>query len=317
MLKNLEVLLKSNFSLAKSKIYETALLSFGQISTGFLFEFLLYLVNLLKGEYKRKVCWNFMTLQEVCEKYEVSESSMKNAFPRTQKSILKKHGIRIIKEGRGKTANYIEEIEDDQRAITMYDEVREEMILSNDTLKLMNWDFMCFLAIITTPMLVFRGSYEDFLKYAGCNVSKNNIIELKNALQSLAEREFISYNIDKTNPNYFIAGLYRKVEEDMKIGIGMVRNCKILADKYHKRSWIPLLKTWLGIELLSTRQPFTIKELSAVTGLSEYQIKDSNKILKESAIFKSSRAYAGYQRCLGLNVDLNQEAFYNIPNKTV
>ena len=57
----------------------------------------------------------------------------------------------------------------------MYDEVREEMILSNDTLKLMNWDFMCFLAIITTPMLVFRGSYEDFLKYAGCNVSKNNI----------------------------------------------------------------------------------------------------------------------------------------------
>ena len=88
---------------------------------------------------------------------------MKNAFPRTQKSILKKHGIRIIKEGRGKTANYIEEVEDDCRAITMFKEVKEEMILSNDTLKLMNWDFMCFLAIITTPMLVFRGSYEDFL----------------------------------------------------------------------------------------------------------------------------------------------------------
>lgn len=253
-----------------------------------------------------------MTLKEVCEKYEVSESSMTTKFPRTQQAILKKHGIRIIKEGRGKTANYIEEVESDQRAITMYDEVREEMILSNDTLKLMNWDFMCFLAIITTPMLVFRGSYEDFLKYVGCTVSVTNVIELKKALQSLAEREFISYNIDKTNSNYFIAGLYRKVEEDMKIGIGMVRNCKILAEKYHKRSWIPLLKTWLGIELLSTRQPFTMSDLSAVTGLSKYQINESSKILKESLVFRSTKAYAGFQTCIGTNVDLNREEFFNI-----
>lgn len=61
-----------------------------------------------------------MTILEVAEKYRVSESSLKNAFPRTQASILKKHGVKILKEGRGASAVYREEWMDDQRALTMY-----------------------------------------------------------------------------------------------------------------------------------------------------------------------------------------------------
>lgn len=250
-----------------------------------------------------------MTLQEVCKKYEVSESSMKNAFPRTQKAILKKYGIKIIKNGRGASASYKEEIDNDMRATTMYDEVKEEMSLSNESLKLMNWDFMCFLAIITTPMMVFRGSYEDFLNYIGCKVNIANIQYLRVALNNLSEREFIEYRIDKTDNKYFFAGLYRQVEKDMQIGIGMVRECRILAQKYHKRTWTSLLKAWLGVQMLSEKQPFTMKELAEVTGLSDYQVKDSMKILKESDIFKTTRAYIDYQTCIGTNVELN--SFYN------
>ena len=85
-------------------------------------------------------------------------------------------------------------------------------------------------------MLVFRGSYEDFLNYVQVKVTKDNMQELKNTLQQLYEREYISYTIDKTDSNYFIAALYRKREEQMHIGIGMVRTCKQIADAAHKRS---------------------------------------------------------------------------------
>ena len=253
-----------------------------------------------------------MTLKEVCEKYGVAESSMTNAFPRVQQSILKKHGVKIIKEGRGKTANYVEEYEDDKRALTMYDEIKDTVMINNESFKLMNWDFMVFLAIVTTPMLVFRGSFEDFLKYVQVPVSEMNIRALKGALSGLEERDLISYNLDRTNKNYFVAALYRKTEEDMQIGIGMVRTCKQLAEKHHKRSWVPLLKTWLSINVLSEHQPYTMREIESMTGLSAYQIRQATEILTESNIFKTSRAYANTMRCLGTNVDLNVEAFYEI-----
>ena len=85
-------------------------------------------------------------------------------------------------------------------------------------------------------MLVFRGSYEDFLNYVQIKVTKDNMQELKNTLQQLYEREYISYTIDKTDSSYFIAAIYRKREEQMHIGIGMIKLCKQIADTAHKRS---------------------------------------------------------------------------------
>ena len=93
----------------------------------------------------------------------------------------------------------------------------------------------------------------------------------------------------------------------------MVKICKKLADSYNKRSWIPLLKTWLGVQLMAAHQPYTVQDLARTTGLSEYQIRESNKILQECEVFKTSRAYADYQRCIGTTVDLNHESFYRLP----
>ena len=253
-----------------------------------------------------------MTMQEVCEKYNVAESCMKTAFPKTQKSILKKHGVKIIKEGRGKEATYREEWVDDKRAISMYNETKDVMIMDSESLKLMSWDFMVLLAIVTTPMLVFRGSFIDFLKYVELSVTESNLKNLKKALSSLEERDIISYSLDKTDINYFVAALYRKVEIEMQIGLGMVQTCKILAKKYRKQSWVPLLKTWLGAQMMVDRQPYTIGDLQRVTGLTEYQIKSSSKILRESKIFRTSRAYISFNKCIGSYIDLNVEAFYEL-----
>lgn len=259
-----------------------------------------------------------MTLEEICKKYNISESSIKTNFARTQVAIQKKYGIKIRKEGRGQKAQYYDdEIVDDGRAITLYNETKDKIPFVKDNMALMNWDFIVFLAIAITPMGVFRGSFFDFLKYVEININDINIEALKNALSSLQNRDLISYNIDKTDNNYFTANIYRQVEVDMKIGIDMVRDCKRIQEKYHKRSWVPILKVWLSINMFveDGHQPYTVNDIKIMTGLSDYQVRDSVKLLKDSQIFKTSKAYASYARCLGTIADLNVSAFYALDKK--
>lgn len=178
-----------------------------------------------------------LTLKEVSERFKVAESSIKNSFPRVQKSLLKKYDIHLIKEGRGSSANYkVVEEESDFHALTMYEETKNEIILNKESVRMMNWTFSVFLGIIFTPMLVFRGSFTDFLKYIGVTPSLANINALKGALAELEENEYISYTLDKTDLNYFVAALYRKTEEEMHVGISMVRRCKQIAEIHHKKS---------------------------------------------------------------------------------
>ena len=79
-----------------------------------------------------------MTLEEVSEKFGVSITSLKGAFPRTQKSILKKYGVHIIKKGRGDSATYeIQEENSDFRAMTLYEEVKDDILIDKQSLHLM------------------------------------------------------------------------------------------------------------------------------------------------------------------------------------
>ena len=83
--------------------------------------------------------------------------------------------------------------------MTIYEEARQNIILDNDSIAFPNWEFMVFLAIVTTPMIVFRGSYKDFLEYVQMKVTDNNLDNLKEALQSLADRDIISFIHHITN----------------------------------------------------------------------------------------------------------------------
>lgn len=77
-----------------------------------------------------------MTAEELGKKYGYSLNSITSNFNRVYRAILKKHGIRIVKEGRGKNATYIE-MEDDQRALTMYEEVKD-IAMNQGTISLAN-----------------------------------------------------------------------------------------------------------------------------------------------------------------------------------
>ena len=250
-----------------------------------------------------------MTVQELSQKYGISENSILTNFPRVQKSIIKKYQIKIEKEGRGQTATYLEIPLVNDRAMSMYEETKDNFALDSASFTLTNADFCCLVAIILTPMMVFRGSFKDFCHYMQINDSKENIAAIKEALTRLSSQDYINFIIDKTDNNYFAAILYRKAEQDMQVGIDMVKNCKKIADEHKKRSWVPLLKTWLGVQLAAENQPFTIAELEAITGLSKYQITESKKLLESNDMFKTSKAYKSYCKCIGQNVDVN--AFYN------
>ena len=63
-----------------------------------------------------------MSLEELCTKYKVSQSSVLTKFKRTQESILKKYGVSIIKVGRGASAEYLESLDSGSRAMTLYEE---------------------------------------------------------------------------------------------------------------------------------------------------------------------------------------------------
>lgn len=79
-----------------------------------------------------------MTLEETAKKFNVSETSLKGAFPRTQKSILKKYGVHLIKKGRGLGATYeVEEDRTDCRAMTLYNEVKDDIAFDEESIHLM------------------------------------------------------------------------------------------------------------------------------------------------------------------------------------
>lgn len=253
-----------------------------------------------------------MTLEEVAKKYQIDSETLKNQFKRKQAQILKKYGVLITKTGRGKDTVYTEEVMNDGRALTIYEEKKESIVIGQDTIKLDNWQFLIFVAIVTTPLKVFRGSYKDFLLYTGINVSEENILTAQLALRALEQRGIIMYVIDRTDNNYFTATLVRKAEVEMQVGIDMIRDCKRIAEVNNKRSWIPLFKTWLAIIIAEEHQPFTNKELEAITGLSEYTIRDNKKLLEKENVFKTRKKYIDCQTCIGQMVDLN--AFYSDKN---
>lgn len=247
-----------------------------------------------------------MTLQELCEKYDYSESSVKNKWSQVQKSILKKTGIKIEKKGRGASVTFEEQVPADNRAIVMFEETKDTVLMNRDVFTYENLEFTCFLGIVLTPMMVFRGSYLDLTRYIGLEISSENIGRVKDAMFELKNKNIVYIYEDRSTDREIVTiTLVAKAEEEMKIGIVMIQTCKRLADENNKHSWVPLLKTWVGMQVMSETQPFKLSELEQLTGLSAYQIRENKKILEKNEIFKTSKAYLSYQHCVGQNVDLN------------
>lgn len=253
-----------------------------------------------------------MTIEEVSKEFHYSISSLTSNFKRCSDKIYEKTGVRIVKDGRGKNATYRILVLDDNRAETFTKEEEIQTGLIKEDLKLVSMTFVTFMGIITTPMLAFRGSYVDFLKYIELPPAEENIEQLKKSIKELEQKKMIYSIVDNSTDEEIITlSVVRKAELDMKIGISTVKTCKQLAKDNNKRDWIPLLKLWLGTELLSKEGIFTRNELKELTGLNDYQIQTCGKILRQNNIYRSSRAYVGLNRCIGTTATMNVEQMYD------
>lgn len=250
-----------------------------------------------------------MTRKELCDQYNISESSIKNTFPAVQKRFLKR-GLILTKVGRGESAQYFISVENDQRAPTLLKETKTEIFMSQKEFKdLKDFRFIVFLAIITTPMLTFRGTLEQFLDYIEVENNKYNKKILQESFKDLVDANFINYTEDtSTNEGYFLVWLPRKREQEMSLGIEMIRRCKKLGD-LHKEKMGDLIKVWTAMGYAYYNQPFTMKDLEKLTGLSAYKIRKAKKILEEDDLFFTSKVYEimedGGSFCSGQSVNFN------------
>ena len=266
-----------------------------------------------------------MTRQELCLKYEVSENSVLSHFPAVAKQIHKKYGVLITKEGRGDKATYFElnggrfSPDDDylvqlEFAIDVYKTITMEPAIFKG---LVDWDFMVFLGIITTPMRIFRGSICNLLHFLGVeNKGEANQMRLKAAIRALEEKGLIRVFEDNTTDEiWYSIWIVKSVEEGMKISIEMIQRCMKLQKENHMASWVPLLKTWVGLQFLAfdkDRQNekvlFTMDELHMITGVNKNMLNKCKKILAGDNLFQTSRVFKNHSdsvKCIGQKIDLN------------
>lgn len=235
-----------------------------------------------------------MTAKEVCEKYNISESTLITAFKRAQKGIIQKYGIKIVRTGRGNTTSYSEEKVNKE----VYKDSDKNFIFFEGKNKNVSYEIIILLMLITTPMQVYKGTYRDFFEYINMKVDQIEIFKLKKALNVLRSQKFITFSIDATDSNYFIVSLCREFEKDLLIDFNVIDICKSLGTYYGKRDWCWILKVWLGIELIKDNKYCSVNLLQNLIGLQYHQIRTCGDILLESRVFKLSKCYNSLEKIL-------------------
>lgn len=247
-----------------------------------------------------------MTIQEVSIKFGYSESSLKTQFKRTAAAIQKKYNVMLLRyyDEQGKLCYEVE----DGRAETFFDEDEGRKVnIGRSTLKFQNFQFTSFLGIVMTPMGVFRGTREDFLKYIGVRKNKKNLEVLQQSLKNLADKKYIAFHED--GKRHIVVYVTEETEETMKIGSKMIKRCRDICKKHNKTTdkVTQLLKVWLAVQICALHQPFTNADIGRLTGLSNYQIRDALKMFKgeqgQDDIFRTWRI-GDYYHCQGRGVDI-------------
>lgn len=244
-----------------------------------------------------------MTAQQVAERFGYSLASVQTKFKRTQQSIKKKFGVEVIKcQGLQGTYYMIS----DERALTMFDEVKNELYIPLESLKIENFILYVLIGIAATPQGTFRGTRKEFLKYMGVAASQKNEELFDKALILLMNLNIIIFDIDE---DIITAHMKKAFENITVIPNQMLKQCQRIIQENHKQNIkiVQLVKIWQAHRLCEKNQPFTLDDIQHYIDLSKDQIKDGRKLLQQSDIFKLSAAMLQGQinHRVGTNIQLN------------
>ena len=246
-----------------------------------------------------------MTLEEISEVYGYSKNSIQTNFRRTAQAFRKKYGLELIKCNSYDGVFY--EVSP-LRALTMYEEIKEDLYVPIETIKLDDLISYVLIGIAATPQGVFRGTRKDFLDYLGLSHSKKNIELLNQALKDCVNQQG-SQLVVQQDKDIIILYIKRDFEQKLIIPINILRQCREIVEKYNKQSMkvIQVLKVWQAyrINIQKGVNPLTDKDLQKYIDLSEKQIRDAKKMLQSENIVKIQRAGSYYQ-CEGSDITLNR-----------
>ena len=121
-------------------------------------------------------------------------SSIKTKFTRTQQAIKKKYNVEIVK-CQGLEGIYY--IVSDNRAKTMFDEVKNELYIPLESLKIENFAFYILIGIAATPDGVFRGTRKDLLRYIGVAATEKNERLVDGVLLLWTALNVIMFDVDE------------------------------------------------------------------------------------------------------------------------
>lgn len=249
-----------------------------------------------------------MTLEELCKTYNFSESSVKTKFNRTAESFRKKYGLDLLKV-KGLDGVHYEVAP--TRALTMYDESKDEIFIPFDTIKMDDLLCLIIIGINATQFFVFKGTKKEFLDYLGLKHSQKNINSLDEALENYSNKQG-SPLIYSEEGSRIIISFEESFEKQHILTTSMLRQCREIARKYNKQDLkiIQLLKVWQAYRINQYKgvNPLTNRDLQQYIDLSQKQIRDIRKLLKQQGIIDIKRVGA-YKRRIGSQFDLN--VFYD------
>lgn len=246
-----------------------------------------------------------LTVEEVSEMYGYSIVSIQRNFRRTAQAIQKKYGMDLFKY-EGPDGKIFYQISS-PRAVTMYGEVKDELYIPIESIKMD--DLACFvlIGVAATPQGVFRGTKVAFLDYIGLSHSKKNVELLSQVLNNFIKMQDSPINWQE-DQNYIIIYIKRDFEKKQILTINMLRQCQEIAQKHNKQSMkvVQLLKVWQAYRINQQKgvNPLTNKNLQEYIDLSEKQIRDTRKILQGEGVLNTTRVGTSTRR-LGTSFTLN------------
>lgn len=231
-----------------------------------------------------------LTVEEVSEMYGYSVVSIQRNFKRTAKAIQKQYGMDLFKY-EGPDGKIFYQISS-PRALTMYGEVKDQLYVPIESIKMD--DLACFvlIGVAATPQGVFRGTRVAFLDYMGLSHSKKNIELLNQVLDNFIKMQDSPLNWQE-DQNFIIIYIKRDFEKKQILTINMLRQCQEIAQKHNKQSMkvVQLLKVWQAYRINQQKgiNPLTNRDLQEYIDLSEKQIRDARKILQGEGVLNTSR----------------------------
>lgn len=255
-----------------------------------------------------------LNARQFCERYDVAESTLKKQFTRV-KNKMEKQNIKVNKYKENGETFYIvtQEFSNEQLNIGFTD----FEVLYNFS----NLAFSIMIALSSVETNAYCGSIKKFIEeYMYLTYNDNMRIKFLEVIAELEKEGYILTNKKNVDKGSILLGLEPKMLNQLQFKRYLIKMCKDLSVRYNKKTYIPLFKTIIALFLLThekgTDACFTYGDISNITNLSEYYIKDCLQMLSKDNVIRLGNLvyttdYLGSIRCKGRNIDLNGIKMYD------